>query len=82
MPSDGKTFAAINLASVYSLLNKRTVLVGDLKPKIFKDFGLSNDKGVSTLLIGQDRIQDVIQSTSSKIFQSSLQAPYLLIHPN
>jgi len=65
MPSDGKTFAAINLASVYSLLNKKTVLVGfDLrKPKIFKDFGLSNDKGVSTLLIGQDRIQDVIQST-------------------
>ena len=65
MPSDGKTFAAINLASVYSLLNKRTVLVGfDLrKPKIFKDFGLSNDKGVSTLLIGQDKIQDVIQST-------------------
>jgi capsular exopolysaccharide synthesis family protein len=65
MPADGKTFAAINLASVYSLLNKKTVLVGfDLrKPKIFKDFGLSNDKGVSTLLIGQDKIQDIIQST-------------------
>lgn len=65
MPEDGKTFAAINLASVYSLLNKKTVLVGfDLrKPKIFKDFGLSNDKGVSTMLIGQDKIQDIIQPT-------------------
>ena len=65
MPEDGKTFAAINLASVYSLLNKKTVLVGfDLrKPKIFQDFGLSNEKGVSTWLIGQDKIQDIIQIT-------------------
>jgi capsular exopolysaccharide synthesis family protein len=65
MPADGKTFAAINLASVYSLLNKRTVLVGfDLrKPKIFQDFGLSNEKGVSTWLIGQDKIQDILQTT-------------------
>ena len=65
MPEDGKTFASINLASVYSLLNKKTVLVGfDLrKPKIFQDFGLSNEKGVSTWLIGQDKIQDIIQTT-------------------
>jgi len=65
MPEDGKTFAAINIASVYSLLNKKTVLVGfDLrKPKIFQDFGLSNEKGVSTWLIGQDKMQDIIQNT-------------------
>ncbi len=65
MPEDGKTFAAINLASVYSLLNKKTVLVGfDLrKPKIYNDFNLSNDKGVSTWLIGQNKIQDILQET-------------------
>jgi len=65
MPEDGKTFAAINIASVYSLLKKKTVLVGfDLrKPKIFQDFGLSNEKGVSTWLIGQDKMQDIIQNT-------------------
>jgi capsular exopolysaccharide synthesis family protein len=65
MPEDGKTFAAVNIASVYSLLNKKTVLVGfDLrKPKIFQDFGLSNEKGVSTWLIGQDKMQDIIQNT-------------------
>ena len=28
MPGDGKTFTAINLASVYSLLGKKTILVG------------------------------------------------------
>ncbi len=66
MPEDGKTFAAINIASVYSLINKKTILVGfDLrKPKIFDDFDLSNEKGVSTWLIGKDKIQDIIQTTS------------------
>lgn len=66
MPEDGKTFTAINLASVYSLLGKKTVLLGfDLrKPKLFEDFNLTNEKGVSTWLIGQDNIQDIIQKTS------------------
>ncbi len=66
MPEDGKTFTAINLASVYSMLGKKTVLVGfDLrKPKLFQDFKLINEKGVSTWLIGQDSIQDIIQKTS------------------
>ncbi|MGB8491158.1 MAG: GNVR domain-containing protein, partial [Bacteroidales bacterium] len=49
IPGDGKTFTAINLASAYSLLGKKTVLVGfDLrKPKIYQDFNLDNEKGVS-----------------------------------
>lgn len=66
IPGEGKTFTAINLASAYSLLDKKTVLVGfDLrKPKIYNDFKLSNDKGVSTWLIGKDKLHDVIQHTS------------------
>jgi tyrosine-protein kinase Etk/Wzc len=66
MPGEGKTHTAINLASVYSLLDKKTILVGfDLrKPKIFQDFNLSNDRGVSTWLIGKDNLQDIIQKTS------------------
>ncbi len=65
MPEDGKTFTAINLASVYSLLGKRTILVGfDLrKPKIYEDFKLENEKGVSTWLIGKDSLQEIIQKT-------------------
>jgi len=65
MPEEGKTFTAMNLASVYSLLGKRTVLVGyDLrKPRIYQDFDLKNDKGVSTWLIGKDNINDIIQKT-------------------
>ncbi len=66
MPGEGKTFTSINLASVYSLLGKKTVLLGfDLrKPKIFKDFGLNNEKGISTWLIGQDKLEEIIQPTS------------------
>lgn len=66
MPGDGKTFVAINLASVYSLLGKKTILIGfDLrKPKIFMDFKIENDKGISTWLIGKDNLEDVIQETS------------------
>lgn len=65
MPGEGKTFTAINLASVCSLLGKKTVLLGmDLrKPKIFQDFQLDNAKGISTWLIGQDRLDNIIQET-------------------
>lgn len=65
LPGDGKTFTAINLSSVYSLLGKKTVLVGfDLrKPKIFQDFNLKNEKGISTWLIGRDKLEEIIQPT-------------------
>ena len=66
MPGDGKTFTSLNLASVYSMLGKRTVLIGfDLrKPKIHNYFGLKNENGVSTWLIGRDKLEDIIQKTS------------------
>lgn len=53
--SEGKTFCAMNLASVYSLTGKKTILVGcDMrKPKIFDDFGIKNDIGLSTVLSNQ-----------------------------
>jgi len=65
-PEDGKTYISINLASAYSLLGKKTIIIGfDLrKPKIFQDFNLNNDKGVSTYLIGQDDLEKVIMKTS------------------
>ena len=66
---EGKTFTAINLASVIALSGKKTCLVGlDLrKPKIFNDFGLSNDRGVSTLMSGQEeRLIDIIQKSGKE----------------
>ena len=64
--SEGKTFCAMNLASVYSLTGKKTILVGcDMrKPKIFDDFGLKNDLGLSTVLSNQiENWGDAVQSS-------------------
>ncbi|WP_373399197.1 CpsD/CapB family tyrosine-protein kinase [Algoriphagus halophilus] len=64
--SEGKTFCAMNLASVYSLTGKKTILVGcDMrKPKIFDDFGLKNDVGLSTVLSNQvDGWRDAVQNS-------------------
>jgi tyrosine-protein kinase Etk/Wzc len=65
IPDEGKTFTAINLASAYSLIGKKTVLVDfDLRrPEIHTHFSLGNQKGVSTWLIGKDRLEDVIKET-------------------
>ena len=51
---EGKTFTSINIATVYALSGKKTILLGlDLrKPKIFDDFSITNDKGVVNYLIG------------------------------
>ncbi|MDP5043901.1 MAG: sugar transporter, partial [Leeuwenhoekiella sp.] len=62
---EGKTFCSINLASVFALSERKTVLVGlDLrKPKIFGDFNLPLEKGVVNFLIGEDNLESIIQKT-------------------
>jgi capsular exopolysaccharide synthesis family protein len=62
---EGKTFCSINLASIYALSNKKTILVGlDLrKPRIFGDFKIDNVTGVVNYLIGQKSLDEVIQQT-------------------
>ncbi|MFV9484343.1 polysaccharide biosynthesis tyrosine autokinase, partial [Christiangramia sp. ASW11-125] len=60
---EGKTFCAMNLATVFALSEKKTVLIGvDLrKPKIFDDFELNNDLGIVNYLIDQATIDEIIQ---------------------
>ena len=62
---EGTTFCSINLATVFALSDKKTVIVGlDLrKPRIFDDFHIDNVTGVVNYLIGQKTIDEVIQST-------------------
>ncbi len=62
---EGKSFCSINLASVYALLGKKTVLLGfDLRrPALYSDFNLKNDKGISSYLINNATLDDIIQST-------------------
>ena len=78
---EGKTFTSINLASVFSLSSKKTLLMGvDLrKPKIFNDFGLENNIGLSNYLIGDSSSNEIIQKTNNEFLDIILSGP---IPPN
>jgi tyrosine-protein kinase Etk/Wzc len=62
---EGKTFCSINLAVIIALSGKKTLLLGtDLrKPKIFDDFDISNEIGLSSYLSNQNTLAEVIHKT-------------------
>lgn len=62
---EGKTFCSINIATVFAMSGKKTVLLGlDLrKPKIFGDFDIKNDTGVVNYLIGNVGVSEITQQT-------------------
>jgi capsular exopolysaccharide synthesis family protein len=62
---EGKTFTTINLATVFAMSGKKTLIVGaDMRrPKIFQDFNRSNDQGLSTYLSGIATFEQVVQTT-------------------
>jgi len=60
---EGKTFIALNLAAVFALSGKKILLMDmDLrKPKFNKIFDdIPNEKGISTILIGKDKVDDCL----------------------
>jgi capsular exopolysaccharide synthesis family protein len=81
MPGEGKSFAAINLASAYSLAGKKTLLVGyDLrKPTIANNFELKDDVGITSYLIGKKSLKEVIHDTD---FENLYVLPSGPIPPN
>lgn len=62
---EGKTFTSINLAAVFALSGKRTLIVGaDMrKPRLYSDFGLHNDVGLSNYLASIAEFSAVVQRT-------------------
>jgi capsular exopolysaccharide synthesis family protein len=62
---EGKSFVTINLASVLAMQDYKVLIVGlDLrKPKLFQDYNISNDEGVSTYLIGNGSLNQLIKPT-------------------
>lgn len=63
---EGKTFVALNLAGIIAFSEKKVIIL-DLdmrKPKIHVGFGVPNDKGMSTILIGRNQIEDCIFKSS------------------
>lgn len=62
----GKTFNSINLASIYALYGKKTVLLGfDMrKPKLYQEFGLTNNIGLSSFLSNKEDLDGIIQPST------------------
>lgn len=65
MPGEGKTFCAVNIASIYAISGKKTILLGfDLrKPGLNKVLPINNTNGISNYLIGKIGLDDAIQPT-------------------
>lgn len=64
MPGEGKTFCALNIASVYAISGKRTVLLGfDLRrPGLNKILDQHEHLGISNYLIGQCKLEDIVKN--------------------
>lgn len=64
-PGEGKTTTSSNLASVMAQGGHKTILIDcDLrKPKVHKVFGISNQVGLSNLLIGETEFEAAMHKT-------------------
>lgn len=75
--SEGKTFCAINLATILAKAKKSVILVDlDLhKPKQANAFNLQNDIGVTSYLVGKANLSQVIKDTPIDNLQIILNGP-------
>ncbi|SHG95317.1 exopolysaccharide transport family protein [Flavobacterium defluvii] len=79
---EGKTFCSVNIATVFALSEKKTVIVGlDLrKPRLADEFCLtSNQLGVVNYLIRQNTLEEITNSTQIANLDVILSGP---IPPN
>ncbi len=74
---EGKTFIALNLASVYALTGKKTLLVGfDMRRSdIGSHLNLDENLGITPCLLHQLPVEQVVQKTSTKNLDILLSGP-------
>jgi succinoglycan biosynthesis transport protein ExoP len=78
---EGKTFCSINIATVFALSEKKTVIIGlDLrKPRLADEFNLNSQLGVVNYLIKQNNLTEITNSTQIPNLDVILSGP---IPPN
>jgi len=78
---EGKTFCSINIATVFALSGKKTVIIGlDLrKPRLADEFNLKNSIGVVNYLIRQNSLDEITNPTQIANLDVILSGP---IPPN
>ena len=78
---EGKTFCSINIATVFALSEKKTVIIGlDLrKPRLAEEFNLKNSTGVVNYLIKQNSLDEITNATQIPNLDVILSGP---IPPN
>lgn len=64
-PQEGKSTTVINLAIAMAQSGSKVLIVDtDMRrPRLHKAFGVPNDVGVSSLVVGEGRIEDAIKTT-------------------
>jgi succinoglycan biosynthesis transport protein ExoP len=67
-PQEGKTTSAITFATIMAQAGTKTLLVDmDMRrPRIHRSFGLSNEIGISSLIVGEAVLDEAIQHTEEK----------------
>jgi succinoglycan biosynthesis transport protein ExoP len=78
---EGKTFCSIDIATVFALSDKKTVIVGlDLrKPRLADEFNLKSQNGVVNYLIKQKTLEEITNKTEIQNLDVILSGP---IPPN
>lgn len=81
MSGEGKTFCAINIAGIYALAGKKTIVLGfDLrKPKLGEFMDLPENIGITNYMIGRNSVEEIIQKTKYKNLDCIVSGP---IPPN
>lgn len=67
-PGEGKTLISINMAIAMAQSGLRTLIVdSDMRrPRVHKALGLENEGGLSTLILGKAKLDDVVQNTATE----------------
>ncbi len=68
-PSEGKSTVAAHLAAIHAAQRKRTLLIdGDLRrPSVHRLFQLRNEKGLSSVLMGEMPWRDAVQHLNGNV---------------